>query len=337
MRRRLVIDPNGTAYLTSERPVSPRIIAIDASGAVEPGWPIDLDDREWSDQQVGADGSVFMVRRPIGTPTWDEARGRVDDDAELFAFAPDGMPRPGWPVAVPDIRGFSVGPQGNVTVWSLIDDVGELCTDPRRTLYTVLGPDGRSLPGWPRGSTGYASFPVVAADGTLSYVSATDKLYAHDRGGEVKAGWPVAVPGAGNGCGPESPYLAPDGTIYVMGDEVEALAPDGRSRPGWPYRPAGQLIGPCLDSECYGGHGAPAFGLDGTVYVVDFHTDASGTRAEIVALDRRGKLKPGWPYRLPFDPASVAIGLLSVSRDGRLFVRGGDLLLALDPEGRIAD
>jgi len=53
------------------------------------------------------------------------------------------------------------------------------------------------------------------------------------------------------------------------------LSPDGHSPSGWPYRPAGQLIGPCLDSECFGGHGAPAFGPDGTVYLVFYDPDSA--------------------------------------------------------------
>ena len=332
----LDIAPNGTVYLTNHRPVGPRLIAIDPSGEIRPGWPIALDDQDWTDLQLGSDGTVFLLRRPIGSQTWDAVRGVIDDDAELWAFGPNGQPRPGWPVPVPNIGGFLIDPHGDVVVWSLFDDMGELCRYPRRTLYTVLSPDGRTRPGWPRGSTGFASFPVVGADGTVYYVSATDKVYAHDRAGEVKAGWPVPVPGAGSGCGPESPYLAPDGTIYVVGDEVTALSPDGHSPRGWPYRPEVQLVGPCLDSECFGGHGAPAFGPDGTVYLVVFHTELAAVRAEIVALDRQGQPRPGWPYRLPFDPTSVGVGA-TVSPDGRLYVRGGNVLLALDPDGSITD
>ena len=334
------ISPDGTAYLTSQRAEGPRILAVDASGRIKAGWPINLDDQDWSRPQLGADGSLFMVGRPAGTPTYDPSRGIIDDDAMLWAFGPDGKPRSGWPVATPNIGGYLIGPQGDIVVWSLINDVGELCSNPRRTVFTVLGSDGRTVPGWPRGSTGHASSPVVADDGTVYYVSATYKVYAHDRAGEVKPGWPVAAPGAGNACGPESPHLAPDGTLYVVGDEVLALSPAGRSRPGWPYRPTGQLIGPCFDSECYGGHGAPTFAPDGTLYLIVYHTNGAGTRAEVVALDRQGQPKPGWPYRLPFDANTIDIGALTVSLEGRLLVGGGsspDVLLGLDPDGTLSD
>jgi outer membrane protein assembly factor BamB len=84
---------------------------------------------------------------------------------------------------------------------------------------------------------------------------------------------------------------------------------------------------------------APALGPDGTVYLVVYHGERGSVRAEVVAVDRRGELKPGWPYRLPFDANTVSVSGVTVSPDGRLFVRGESspyVLLALDADGRLA-
>ncbi len=337
----LKIGSNGTAYLTAWREAGgQQVMAVDASGKVMPGWPVvpDADDGWWSNAQVGSDGTLFILGVPDGRET----------PALLAAYAPDGSLRDGWPVAVPDLSDYLLGPQGTVVVWSLIDNTGELCLEPRRTVFTVLGPDGRTLPGWPRGSKGFASRPSVDADDTVYYVSAQGNVYAHDRAGEIKAGWPVAVPAALNsGCNPEGLYLAPDGTIYILahdhvtGSEITARSPDGRSKLGWPYRPAGDLVGPCFDTECNYHTYAPAFGPDGTTYLLVFHADAAEAWAEVAAVDPKGQLKPGWPYRLPMDPTAVQIEALTVSPDGRLFVRGDgyntdSFLFALDPDGRLS-
>ena len=334
---RVIVGSNGTAHFGQWGSGGLQVIAIDVSGEIVPGWPIALDAQggSWSNAQVGSDGTLFILGVPDGS----------DGLASLAALAPDGRPRSGWPVYVPSESDYVLGPQGTVIVWSWIDRYGELCSAPRRTVFTVLGPDGRALPGWPRGSTGYASSPVVQADGTVYYVSALGNIYAHDRAGEIKAGWPVAVPGASVSCGPTSPYLAPDGTLYVLTREVTALSSDGRPRPGWPYRPTDKLNLPCsppgVDTDCWPSPAAPAFAPDDTVYIVVFRTDATVVRAEVVALDRQGQLKPGWPYRLPIDPTAGVVASLSVSPDGRLFVRGGydtkSFLLALDPDGRLSD
>ncbi len=339
---RVQFGPDGTVYVSLFRQVGAlRIFSIDGSGRIVPGWPVVADAKgvSWSDAQVGSDGTLFILGEPEGS----------DSPASLAAFGRDGNSRPGWPVSVPDRGGFLLGPQGTVVLWSWIDNVGELCPDYRRTVFAVLGPDGRTLPGWPRGSKGFASIPVVDADGTVYYVSALGNVYAHDRAGEIKTGWPVAMPGAINECGPASPYLARDKTIYVLADddalgsEVTARSPDGRPRPGWPYRPTGRLSLPCLDIDCPGYHVAPAFGPDSTVYLVVYRLDPTSRWLEVIAVDRQGQLKPGWPYRLPIDPTAGMVESLTVSPDGRLFVQGGydgsdsSFLLALDPDGRVSD
>jgi outer membrane protein assembly factor BamB len=240
----LDIGPDGTVFVSHWRGGGGlQFLAVDASGRIKPGWPVVPAGAGmyWESPQIAADGTLFVLGRPDG--------GKAP--ASIAAFGPDGKPRNGWPVSVPDAFDYVLGPKGMVVARSLVDDTRELCLEPRRTVFTALGPDGRTLAGWPRGSTGFASSPVVDAEGTVYYVSATSKVYAHDRAGEVKAGWPMAAHGAGNGCGGgETPHLAPGGTIVVVGDEVTALSPDGHSLLGWPYRPSGDLVEPCLDSDC---------------------------------------------------------------------------------------
>jgi len=331
----LYVGTDGTVFISHWREVGGlQVLAIDPSGRIKPGWPVApgaSGGRWWSNLELGSDGALFM----LGVP--DDG---MQTEASITAFGPDARPRPGWPVAVPERSVYTLGPNGTVVVWSLIDDVGELCPAPRRTLFTVLGRDGQTLPGWPRGSTGHASGPVLDPDGTLYYISATARVYAHDTSGEVKAGWPVLVPGAGNGCGPQGPALASDGTIYVVGDEIVALSADGQSRPGWPYRPTGSLTGPCFDSECFDYPGGVSFGPDGTVYLIVYHGERGSVRAEIVAIDQHGQVKPGWPYPLPFDANTVPLVARGVTLDGRLFVGAGYfspfMLLALDPDGQMS-
>jgi outer membrane protein assembly factor BamB len=111
--------------------------------------------------------------------------------------------------------------------------------------------------------------------------------------------------------------------------------------PGWPYRPAGELSWwPGLDTDGGPSFASPAFGPDGTVYVLVHLAEPTGPRLEVVALDRDGQPKPGWPFRVPIDPNSVQVGALTVSPDGRLLVRGGyaqdSVLVSLDPDGRIS-
>jgi len=332
MPNAVVLGPDGTTFVSHWRESGGlQVLAIDPAGRIKPGWPVaPAVGLYWRDLQVGSDGTLFAFSQFDADGT----------SAGIAAFRSDGSVRPGWPVHVPDASGFTLGPQGSVVVWSYVDDVGELCLSPRRTVFTVLGPDGRTLSGWPRGSTGLASVPAIDDDGTLYYVSATYKVYAHDRAGEVRPGWPVAVPGARNACGPERPHLAPDGTLFVVGDEIAVLSLDGHPLPGWPHRPTGSLVGPCFDSECYGGHRDLAFGPDGTAYFTVYHGDTGSVRAEVVAIDRKGQIKPGWPYRLPFDANTVEVGLTTISPDGRVIVRGGGfspyVLIALDSEGRLA-
>ena len=333
----LVIGSDGTAYLThwhqTERQT--RITAIDAVGKIKIGWPVAAADLYgwFSEPQLSSDGTVFIL-------TWPAGGNRA---ANLLAFTPAGSPRRGWPVSVPVGGGFRPGPAGTVVVWSYepIADPsnGGLCRDASRTVFTVLDRDARALPGWPRGSKGFASRPVVGTDDTVYYLSAQGNLYAHDRAGDVHTGWPVSVPGAFPGCGGYGPFLAPDGTVYALGEEVVASSRDGER---WRYRPTGALAGQSCDLDGRN-QPAPALGADGTTYVATFVHASVGETVDVVALDRQGRVKPGWPFRLPMDGRTSSVDSLDVSPDGRLYVfvgacREGSIstLLALDPDGRIS-
>jgi hypothetical protein len=327
---RLVVGTGGVTYLVNwhQARAQTQLIAIDAAGEIVPGWPVALDDSYgwWMQPQLASDGTLLI----------DTVPGTDVSPVSLLALTADGSTRSGWPLVVPGFGGFQPGPGGTFVIVSyepLLDpSEGGLCSDASRTVFAVVDPIGRTLPGWPRGSKGYATAPVVDADGTLYYISALGNVYAHDRTGEMRAGWPVPVSGVFPGCGAGGLYRGSDGTIYVLSEEVVALFPDGT---GWRYRPDDGLSWPCFDADCVPVAVAPAFGPDGSIYVV---APRSGS-ADVIALDRQGKVKLGWPYRLfidPNDPTDPQVTSLTVSPDGRLYVVQGNTVLALDADGRVS-
>ena len=71
----------------------------------------------------------------------------------------------------------------------------------------------------------------------------------------------------------------------------------------------------------------PVFAPDGTAYILVW--DAEPGDAEIVALDRHGDVRPGWPQ--------PARGLVSAGPDGRVYIVGNEGLYALMPDGTPAE
>jgi hypothetical protein len=332
----LIMGPQDTVYLKTWHRVNhqTQILAIDAAGRVKPGWPVALDDwYGWSSTpQIAPDGTVITDAK--GETRYGPSASATDYvPSRLWALAPDGSPRQGWPIDLGEPGHFQLGPDRTVVTVSyepLLDpSQGGLCSDANRTVYSVVGADGRTLPGWPRGSKGYASEPVVDSDGTIYYLSATGKVYAHDRAGEVKAGWPVDT-GAFPHCAFKGPYRDSDGSVYVLGSDVVAMSRDGTE---WRYHPADELAWPCSDNDCVGPPVAPAFGQEGVVYIALHHDDS----VEIVALDKQGQPMHGWPYRFPRDPAEPPMPTLTVSPDGRLYVRLGTTIVALDADGSVSE
>src|SRR5215470_287084 len=163
--------------------------------------------------------------------------------------APRGQPAEQWSAAVGGAVAGSptIGPDGTVYVAS--HDGG---------LY-AFGPDGNQRWKFAMGDRSWST-PAVAADGTIYVGSDDDHLYAVTAAGKLR--WKLRLgdcdPG---GFGPESsrcdvdggPMIGPDGTIYVGGDGIHAIWPDGTLR--WKLATPEHVAS------------TPAIGDDGTVYV----------------------------------------------------------------------
>ena len=335
-----VLAPDGVTYLAcgSGDGNKDLLYAIDPDGRARRGWPVAIEGliRWQSHLRIGPDGTVFVSSGPEGPA----------EAPRLSALAPDGRRLPGWPISLsPQLGDYLLGPDGTVVVWWYDPLPGAICGDASRTLYAVLGVDGRPLPGWPLGAKGLSSAPVVGDDGAVYYVTEAGEAFAHDRGGDVRPGWPVHVGVGYDGpCTPASPYLRPDGTLYFHGEEITAMSPDGRPRTGWPVRPAGSL-GP-VSSCIMDGPSRPrlAFGPDGTTYLAVFHEDPAESWADVLALDRNGRVSPGWPHRLPLRLGGglAVVSSLDVSPGGKLYVtlltcaETPDMLVVLDGDGSAA-
>jgi hypothetical protein len=309
----LAVGTDGVAFIACKIDDQQALFsAVDVSGASLPGWPIRATGYPLR-AEVGRDGTVYF-----GTV------GEGGDGAlSVHAFGPDGHPRTGWPTALPRTADFAIAPDGTVVAWWYGDPLSSgLDAQFARTKFTMIGPNGKTLPGrWPITSIGTATAPAITKDGSLFYVSATGKVWGHDRSGNIIDGWPYPL---STWYPREPPELRPDGRLlfilgeYVRGDgtgpdsQVIVLTTTGKMASGWPYRTSASLDGVqcCVDCYSYFPHASSA---DGTLYLAPWTEDL----AEVVALDGRGQVVPGWPYRLP---AGSRVARLEMGPDGRLVV-----------------
>lgn len=355
---------DGTVHVgrCTDDPATLEIVALDPAGRVRTGWPVRLEDERlrpdgWdATVRVAADGTVYaLVTSGRG---WRPA-------TRLWALSPDGLARPGWPVTLEaSDAGFEIAPDGRLVVGAYLQPDGPPgsfdCLEADVTVITELDARGRTVAGWPRREKGWATLPIVADDGTVYYL-AGGRVVARRPDGSVRAGWPVPIAGLRPECDATVPSLGLDGTVYVAAGELRAYGEDGRARPGWPYDPEGGLAGwPCHHVAT--GGPAPAIGPDGVVYVATRapRVDSSiAGQAEITALDARGRVVPGWPYRLRLawavgpngDYLAAGEGQLPGGvrtlevADGRVYATAtvcgpawsGTQLFALDREGSVAE
>lgn len=321
------------------------IVVIDAAGRIIPGWPVVLDgvglDSVWgAPVQLGPDGTVYA----LGTPN------DLGEMARFWAYAPDGSLRPGFPVTLESrVAGYLLA-RDRVLVVSYVargTTPEGLCPEfLGKSVLSELKLDEQVVPGWPVTAPGWASRPVIGADGTVYYL-AGDRFFAHFPDGSVRLGWPVAISPVSPECADYGPYLATDGTVYAMDDDIglAAFGADGQARPGWPFEPANGFAGWFCTMDAMGGP-SPVLGPDGRVYAaVAGARDADGEPGplQVVALDSGGRVIPGWPYALPGTGRGEVV--LHGVVDGRLYVGQSQCgvsdfataLLALDADGSLSD
>jgi outer membrane protein assembly factor BamB len=284
---------------------------------------------------------------PPGSPPFAMFKGDARNTGRVAAAAPEVAPVERWRFRTggPVVGSPSVGPDGTIYVAS---HDGKLY---------ALSPDGAQRWSFATGDRVWST-PAVAQDGTVYVGSDDDHLYAVD-GATGAERWRLRIGACAEptGFGPEGarcdadggPTLGPDGTIYLGGDGVHAVWPNGTLR--WKLAtsehvsaaPAvtddGAVFATSQDDTLYalepGGSkrwelrtgddldGAPAVGDDGTVYV-----GGDDRMVYAVAADGalRWKVVTGGQVR-----ASPSIG-----RDGTIYVGSYDrYLYAIAPDGQV--
>lgn len=261
------------------------IEALDPSGRERAGWPIALPvPAPVVSLAVAQDGSLLVASA-----------------SELAAVEPSGRIRAGWPVVIghPDFDGPFVMPSGMVLV---ADREGGV-----NTSLIVLTSSGAVAAGWPQTLMGQlVGQPAFGPDGTIAvrlapaggseigHISLTilSPHGAEEYGSPITSWDHVAISPA-NDVVVWSYVTAPSGGggPLVQQTRVAILATDGQPSSGWPR----VITGPAS---------APAFGADGTLYLVQGRGEP-GTGGSVLALDRGNKVATGWPVSLPASAAGI--------------------------------
>ena len=318
----VVVGPAESAFIPCNRNRSAVVTALGRDGNPLAGWPASVPGSvawatwngfSWGGTDplaISPDGTVYLGVNPRGS----------EQRFQIHSFAPNGTARKGWPATLPGgAQGFAVAPDGFIVAWWYEDLEDSIDLQARRTRFTMLDPTGDKLPGWPIGSVGAASGPVIWADGSIAYTSASGKVWAHDRTGEVIKGWPYRLPY------PIAPILRGDGRLLFVGSsEVHVIDERGRSLPGWPWRTRSTLDAPGCDTDGFG-YEVYALGADDTLYL----GLSNGSGSELLALASNGAREAGWPYRVP---DGWRVTSIEPALDGTLAARltGGDCFREFD-------
>lgn len=309
-----VLAPDGTTYelvpsMDDEYNSQWLVVADNLRGVTGTGWRHRLEpcwEPDWPGVVAGSDATAYA--------TWSyRVGGKWTDDApaELVVVGPEGVrskaQSPGSIEQAPDGTVFATRMEVNY----------EVSHEPtfRSMTIAALGPDGFPRAGWPFTTTDPSSWPVFGADFTVYLAQTTDsadRIIALGPDGQVKPGWPYAVPGelewtvCGAGCAnvPESPGVAPDGSVvFYLDAGIYLIRPDGGVKDGWPYLlPKGTSIpmpAP-VDTPAAGAFRA-VIGSDGRIYMPRADGRYSTPHDDMMCLLLDGTLCPGWPVRLPHE------------------------------------
>jgi outer membrane protein assembly factor BamB len=263
------------------------------------------DPAEVSGPRVAGADPTGTTRAP-GSPPFAMFKGDAQHTGRLAGAAPRKAPRQVWALAAggPIVGSPTVGP--DETIYAGSHD---------GKLYAAA-PDGKQLWAFATGDRIWST-PAVADDGTVYIGSDDDHLYAID-GKTGREKWrfrigdcePKAFGPEGVRCDADGgPTLGPDGTIYLGGDGIYAVWPDGTLR--WKLATPEHVAA------------APALAADGTVYAVCqddalYAVRSDGTKA--------------WELRTDEDlESSPAVGA-----DGMIYFGGDDgALYAVSPTGEV--
>jgi hypothetical protein len=302
-----------------------RVVRHLADGSIASGWPWTPapTDASMADIALGPDNSVYVIGRadPVNGGPWHEALHRLDASGHempgfpvvmqavdycglhvagdgravvscegedtagsVTAITPDGTAASGWPVKTPVLtQVLGVRHDGAV----LLGTQG-----PAALKVSLLGPDGRPVPGWHRrafSDTSQIAFDDAGRIRVVSWtyangecapiLSTTYTVLAAD--GRSAPGWPITVKGWGS-----VPVVRADGSMVATtsGHGLDAWSLSGRRLRGWP------TSGVDIASGCNGGSNPAATG-DGGVVVV-------GHRS-VTRFTASGAVVSGWPVRLP--------------------------------------
>ena len=305
---------DGTSYAACDTTEGVLVHAWDQLGMWRPGWPVGL---------PGVTASVYENDLTIGCGATASAVVRSDgrivvatveaSAAMLHVLTPAGVPIDGWPQPFPGdppgedgvggngCRGFAILSDDAILAWGYEGVEADILLVADRTEFTVYEADGRLRAGWPLGSVGAASRPVVLRDGSVAYVSASGRVWRHLPDGERASGWPYQLPAQ------TEPWLAPDGRLVFLiqdasgEDRAVALTADGIVVRGWPISLGAAVESRCLfgDTPCIG-RVDPVFGPDGMVYV-------ALANSTIAAIHPDGSASEGWPVPVGVDGHAVAL------------------------------